>query len=74
MKKTWAEFCDWIQGKRVVRTYEQEDYTVLEFGDGSQAKMTSAKTEGSPGYSELTPGSEGHLTTPEVDVLDAGDL
>lgn len=67
---TWSEFCVWLQGRRVVSdTGEGDDATqTLTFDDGSVAELTSEKTDGSPGYSEYTPGSDGHLKTPTVRV------
>ncbi len=67
---TWSEFCEWLQGKRVVWESPSHDSekTVLSFSDGTVAVLTSAKSEGSPGYSEYTPGSDGHLVPPTVIV------
>lgn len=68
---TWQEFCEWLQGKRVVGDTGPDKYSdvqTLTFNDGSVAELRSVMTEGSPGYSEYTPGSDGHLTTPTVRV------
>lgn len=66
---SWPDFCDWLKGRRVVREYVgDEGVTILTFEDGSQAYLTSQKSEPTLGYSELTPGSDGHLLPPFVSV------
>lgn len=68
---TWPEFCAWLQGKRVMGDSGPGDHDsvqTLHFNDGSSAELTSEKTDGTPGYSEWTPGSSGHLKTPTVRV------
>lgn len=67
---TWAEFCEWLQGRRVIGVVEEESETRLTFDDGSVAMLASTKSDPTPGYSEYTPGSDGHLTLPMVRVLD----
>lgn len=63
---TWVEFCEWIRNKRVVASADIDEDHKLYFDDGSEALMCSLMTDGSPGYSEMTPGSDGHLTVPMV--------
>lgn len=72
---TWTEFCGWLAGKRVASEDVGDDAeTVLRFEDGTMAIMSSAMTEGSPYYSEATPGCSGSLTTPTVTVYELEDL
>lgn len=68
---SWEHFCDWLQGRRVVRTEQSwlsEEMQTLIFTDGFVAELRSNKTDGYPAYSEYTPGSDGHLTLPTVRV------
>lgn len=72
---SWPDFCLWLQDKRVAHDTGDSEWTdgvqTLTFADGSVAEMRSEKTDGSPGYSEYTPGSDGHLVTPKVRVKNA---
>lgn len=66
---TWAEFCVWLQGREVVQARAVDDYVQkLVFSDGFVAELRSTKSDPTGGYSEYTPGSDGHLTPPEVRV------
>lgn len=67
---SWFEFCQWLDGRRVSReTLGSELHeVVLDFEDGAQAALVSRKTDGSPSYSDYTPGSDGHLIMPAVFV------
>lgn len=72
---SWSDFCAWLVGKRGVEEktpnqYAGIAYTELTFSDGTRARMTSVKTEGTPYYSELTPGSSGDLVPPTVEVFE----
>ncbi len=71
---TWTEFCNWLNGKRVEFEYTNkhinESVTVLQFTDGSSAILKSNWREGSPGYSEYTPGSDQALVPPTVYIVE----
>lgn len=65
------EFCAWLPGRRVVRqTTTDEDEITLVFDNGTSCRMVSAKSDATPGYSECTPGSDGHLLPPRVFVTE----
>ncbi len=67
---SWFEFCQWLVGRRVSKETPgyNLDEVVLDFEDGAQAVLVSRMTEGSRGYSDYTPGSDGHLIMPAVFV------
>jgi hypothetical protein len=67
---SWTSFCSWIGARRVSAEQHCDDHVVLFFDDGAVARLVSEKTEATPGFSEYTPGSDGHLTTPTVTVFD----
>lgn len=65
---TWTQFCTWLGGRRVVREISEGSHVHLTFSDGAVATLSSDKTDATPDWSEITPGSDGHLLPPSVMV------
>lgn len=65
---SWTLFCTWLSSRRVVQEEEEGNLVRLTFDDGAVATLSSDKTDPTPGWSEVTPGSDGHLVPPRVMV------
>ncbi len=67
---TWTDFCAWVAGRRVAQEIHINDdaCVVLTFEDGARATIASDQTDATSGWSEVTPGSDGHLLPPWVTV------
>lgn len=64
----WTEFCKWLAGKRVVQETCCDGHVRIDFDDGSSATVSSDQSDPTPGWSEVTPGSDGHLLPPTVTI------